>query len=182
MPTDWPLEAVKAQSVAARSYAYRSLRPGSVYDVFADTRSQMYGGVLSETPAGNRAVTETGNLVVRDAAGIAQTFFFSTSGGRTAAVEEVWRSDPIAYLKSVEDPYDHISPYHTWEARLSDGDAQRKLRSVLSGELEAVEVASTTPSGRAATVKVVGTRGERTVDAATIRTLLGLRSTWFSIE
>jgi stage II sporulation protein D len=111
---------------------------------------------------------------------VAQTFFFSTSGGRTAGNEEVWGGAPLSYLRSVEDPHDDLSPVHTWRARFSRREAERKLRSVLRGDLEGLRVASRTPSGRAATVTVRGSGGDRTVSAATIRTLLELRSTWIT--
>jgi peptidoglycan hydrolase-like amidase len=67
---------------------------------------------------------------------------------------------------------------HTWTARFSRGEAQRKLGSLVAGRLRALEVASRTPSGRAATVLVRGSRGDQTVSAASVRTALGLRSTW----
>jgi stage II sporulation protein D len=180
MPASWPAEALKAQAVVARSYALRSRRPTEPYDVFADTRSQVYRGVLAETSATTAAVRGTRAGVVMAGGGIAQTFFFSTSGGRTAANEEVFGGLPIAYLRSVEDPHDDLSPYHTWTARFSERDARRRLRSVTLGELRGLRVASRTPSGRAAAVVVRGSQGDQTATAVTIQALLGLRSTWIT--
>jgi stage II sporulation protein D len=180
MPASWPAEALKAQAVVARSYALRSRRPGEPYDVFADTRSQVYRGVLSETTATNAAVQGTRAGVLSVGGAIAQTFFFSTSGGRTAANEEVFGGTPISYLRSVEDPHDDLSPYHTWTARFSERDAKRRLRSVTLGELRGLRVETRTASGRAATVVVRGSQGDQTVTAGMIRDLLGLRSTWFT--
>jgi stage II sporulation protein D len=111
---------------------------------------------------------------------VAQTFFFSTSGGRTAANEEEWGGTPLSYLRSVEDPHDDLSPVHTWTARFTRRQAERRLRSVLSGRLRGLAVASRTPSGRAATVRVRGSGGNRVVSGATIRALLGLRSNWIT--
>ena len=90
MPASWPAEALKAQAVVARSYALRSLRPSSAYDVFADVRSQVYRGVAAETAATTAAVRGTRARVVTVGGQIAQTFFFSTSGGRTATNEEAF--------------------------------------------------------------------------------------------
>jgi stage II sporulation protein D len=180
MPASWPAEALKAQAVVARSYALRSRRPTAPYDVFSDTRSQMYRGLAAETAASNAAVNATRRRVVTANGAIAQTFFFSTSGGATATNEEAFGGTPISYLRSVDDPYDDLSPYHTWEARFSARSATKKLRSVTSGKLRGLRVASRTPSGRAATVTVVGSGGDTTVSAATVRTLLGLRSTWIT--
>jgi stage II sporulation protein D len=178
MPASWPAEALKAQAVVARSYALRSRRPGAVYDVFSDTRSQVYRGVLAETAATSAAVQATKAGVVTVGGQIAETFFFSTSGGRTATNEEAFGGAPISYLRSVDDPYDDLSPYHDWTARLSAADARRRLKRVTAGRLKALAVATRTPSGRAATVTVKGSGGDRTVSAVTIRDLLSLRSTW----
>jgi stage II sporulation protein D len=180
MPASWPAEALKAQAVVARSYALRSRRPGGPYDVFADVRSQVYRGVLAETDASNAAVRATRAGVVTAGGQIAQTFFFSTSGGRTATNEEAFGGTPIAYLRSVDDPHDDLSPYHDWTARFTRSDAARRLRSVTAGRFQGLAVATRTPSGRAATVTVRGSAGDRTVSAAIVRTALGLRSTWIA--
>jgi stage II sporulation protein D len=180
MPASWSAEALKAQAVVARSYALRSRRPGEPYDVFSDTRSQVYRGVLAETDATNGAVRATKAGVVTAGGQIAQTFFFSTSGGRTATNEEAFGGTPISYLRSVADPYDTLSPYHDWTARFTATQARRRLKSVTLGTLKGLKVASRTPSGRAATVTVRGSGGDQTVSAATIRTLLELRSTWIA--
>jgi stage II sporulation protein D len=181
MPSAWPAEALEAQAVIARSYALRGLRPASAYDVFADTRSQVYGGIDREVPATTAAVTATRSQVVTAGGQVAQTFFFSTSGGRTAANEEVWGGTPIGYLRSVDDPHDDLSPYHDWTARFTDQAAARKLRSLGAGKLQTLRVSARTPSGRAATVDVTGDSASVSVPAARIEALLGLRSTWFAV-
>jgi stage II sporulation protein D len=180
MPAGWSAEALKAQAVVARSYALRSRRPTEPYDVFADVRSQVYGGALAETDATNAAVRGTRGRVVMAGGEVAQTFFFSTSGGRTAGNEEAFGGTPISYLRPVDDPHDDLSPYHTWTARLTQRDAERKLGDALLGDLEGMRVETRTPSGRAATVLVRGSEGNQTVSAATIRTRLELRSTWIT--
>jgi SpoIID/LytB domain protein len=180
MPATWPVEALRAQAVVARSYALRSRRTGVPYDLYADVRSQVYRGVLAETAASTAAVRATRAAVVTAGGEVAQTFFFSTSGGRTAANEEGFGGAPISYLRSVDDPYDDVSPYHTWTARFTERQANRKLRSVRPGRLRGLAVASRTPSGRAATVAVRGSQGTRTVPATTVQALLGLRSTWIT--
>jgi stage II sporulation protein D len=182
MPASWPAEALRAQAVIARSYALRSRRPADLFDVYADVRSQVYGGVGSEVATTTAAVRGTRAQAVLAGAEVAQTFFFSTSGGRTAGNEEVWGGLPIAYLRSVEDPHDDLSPYHSWEVRVTEGDARRKLADVTGGRLESVSVATRTASGRVATVEVRGSDGVETVSGATLRTLLELRSTWFTIR
>jgi stage II sporulation protein D len=178
MPASWPAEALAAQAVCARSYALTSRSTGLPWDVYADVRSQVYRGVLSEVPASTAAVRATRGEVVTVSGEVAQTFFFSTSGGRTAANEESFGGSPLSYLRSVDDPHDDLSPVHTWTARFTRRDADRKLGSLVAGRLRGLEVATRSPSGRAATVRLRGSGGVRVVSAASVRTALGLRSTW----
>jgi stage II sporulation protein D len=182
MPAAWPPEALAAQAVIARSYALRSRRPAAAYDVYADVRSQVYGGMAPELASTNAAVRATRGEVVTAGGLIAQTFFFSTSGGRTAANEDVWGGIPISYLRPVADPHDDLSPYHDWTARFTDAAARRKLRGLGIGRFASMRVAARTSAGRAATVEVRGETGTvTTVSAARIQALLGLRSTWFDV-
>src|SRR5215208_1862920 len=182
MPAAWPPEALRAQAVIARSYALRGRRPSSPYDVFADVRSQVYGGLARETPSTSAAVSATRRKVVTYAGQVAQTFFFSTSGGRTAANEEIWGGTPIAYLRSVDDPHDDLSPYHTWSVTFTEAQLRSKLRELGSGSFQRMRIASRTASGRAATVEVTGEDAVVSVPAARIQALLGLRSTWFDVQ
>jgi stage II sporulation protein D len=184
MPSSWASEALKAQAVVARSYALRSRRPTQLFDVYADVRSQVYGGVASEAATTVAAVRATRALAVRYGTEIAQTFFHSTSGGRTAANEEGFGGTPVPYLRSVDDPHDDLSPVHEWRVTVRDRDARRKLRKgdVLLGELEDIVIAATTPSGRADRVDVVGSEGTIQISGRELRTLLGLRSHWFTIR
>ena len=134
MPSQWPVEAVKAQAVAARSYALAHRRGGG-FDVYNDTRDQVYGGISAETPTGDQAVLGTKRQVLLYDGKVAQTFFFSSSGGRTAAVTDVFASaKSIPYLVAVSDPYDTFSPYHTLGPRPDAGGnreqaARRSRRS-----------------------------------------------------
>ena len=103
---------------------------------------------------------------------VARTLFHSSSGGRTASADEVFGGAPVPYLRSVDDPPDHVSPYHDWTVTLSDAEAARQLRPVLQGELLDVQVVARTASGRAATVRVTGTLGAIDVPGTTARQLL----------
>jgi stage II sporulation protein D len=181
MPASWPAAALRAQAVAARSYALRSRRPAQPFDVFADTRSQQYGGVGAEQASTTAAVRATRALAVMTGTEIAQTLFHASSGGRTAAVQEVFDSPPLPYLVSVEDPYDTLSPYHDWSVALTEREVAQKLAELVPGAFADLAVVATTPSGRAATVRITGSAGTRDVPASTVRTRLGLRSTWFEI-
>jgi stage II sporulation protein D len=177
MPHDWPLEAVKAQAVAARSYAL-SHRRGGPFDVYNDTRDQVYGGIVAETPVGDQAVAGTRRQVLLYAGKVATTYFFSSSGGRTAAITDVFLgAKPTPYLVSVPDPYDTFSPYHNWgPLTISGATASKSLLLPGLTDLQAVPA-----SGRARTVIASGRNGEATIAAGDVRRALGLRSTWFRI-
>ena len=111
MPASWAAEALKAQAVVARSYALRNRRSDRVFDLYPDTRSQVYRGIAGETAAAIAAARATRALAVRYGVEIAQTFFHSTSGGRTAGyVEGFGGGLEVPYLRPVEDAYDDISP------------------------------------------------------------------------
>src|SRR4029450_7435782 len=112
MPNTWHPEALKAQAVVARSYALATRRTGA-FDLYPGTRSQGYLGGEHERPSTNAAVDATAGEVVLYEGQVAKTFFFSSSGGRTASAEDVW-GEAVPYLVSVSDPYDTISPHHTW--------------------------------------------------------------------
>src|SRR4051812_4565240 len=114
MPSSWAPEALKAQAVAARSYGLASRSTGGTDDPYPDTRSQVYGGVSSEDPRTTAAVDATGGQILTYAGKVIHAYFHSTSGGRTASVEDIWGGSPTPYLVSVADPYDTISPYHNW--------------------------------------------------------------------
>jgi stage II sporulation protein D len=177
MPRDWPLEAVKAQAVAARSYALAHRR-GGVFDVYPDTRDQVYGGILAETPVGDQAVAETKREVLTYDGKVASTYFFSTSGGRTASVADVFANEkPMPYLVSVPDPYDTASPYHTWgPVVFSAATLARRLHVAGLSDLRPVPA-----TGRARTVLAIGQLGEDSLPAADVRRALGLRSTWMKV-
>jgi stage II sporulation protein D len=183
MPSSWHAEALKAQAVVARSYALRSLRPDRGFDVYADVRSQAYRGVAGEAPAAVAAARATRGLAVRYGVEIAQTFFHSTSGGRTSGyVEGFGGGLPVPYLQPVDDPYDDISPVHTWTVRLTDAEMAKALRDVRLGDLQDVKVTATGETGRVSTADVVAEEGTATVSGLELRRLLDLRSHWFSIR
>jgi stage II sporulation protein D len=180
MPKDWAPEALKAQAVAARSYALSHLHPGGGYDLYPDTRDQVYLGIPHEAPATTAAVNATAGKVVFYKGKVASTYFFSTSGGRTASVQDLYPSSPpIPYLVSVPDKYDSISPYHDWGPyRFSPAKLARGLK--VPGRLLDVQTIASS-SGRVRSIVATGSRGQVTVDGSKVRSALGLRSTWFSV-
>ncbi|HVR12672.1 MAG TPA: SpoIID/LytB domain-containing protein [Gaiellaceae bacterium] len=179
MPKTWLPEALKTQAVAARSYALAVRKTSGPFDVYDDTRSQVYGGVNAESPTTTAAVDATVGGVLTYGGKIAITYFFSTSGGRTAAINDVWKSAPVPYLVSVVDPYDSLSPYHDW-GPLAFTPAKLKKVLKVPGRLLDVQT-MVNGSQRVDSVRAIGEKGEHVLTGAEVRTALGLRSTWFSV-
>ena len=179
-PSNWPIEALKAQAVAARTYAVTTNKPGAGFDQYPDTRSQVYGGIAAETPSTNEAVFQTRGQVVTYQGVPVTTYFFSTSGGRTENVENTTLgNEPLAWLKSVDDPYDDTSPRHRWgPLRLTFKQADRKLGSLVKGSFRGIDVVSRGASPRIVTADVIGTGGRTRVNGAQLRARLGLFDTW----
>jgi SpoIID/LytB domain protein len=180
MPDRWPAEALQAQAVVARTYALSHLHKGGDFDLYADTRSQVYGGIAAEAETASDAVSKTAGQVVLYKGALADTFFYSSSGGKTANVQDVWPSSPpVPYLVSVPDPYDTLSPYHDWgPMRFTPAVLGKRLGA--RGRLIDVKP-EVTPSGRVRTLTVIGAKGDRTITGAAARAALGMRSTWFTI-
>jgi stage II sporulation protein D len=180
MPRSWALEALKAQAVAARSYALSHLHAGGGFDLYPDTRDQVYLGIPHEAPSTSAAVNATAGQVVLYKGKVASTYFFSTSGGRTASVQDLYPdSPPVPYLVSVADPYDSISPYHDWGPyRYTARKLARGLKS--PGKLLDVQTLAAS-SGRVQSVVATGSKGEVTATGSEVRSALGLRSTWFQV-
>jgi stage II sporulation protein D len=182
MPPDWHPEALEVQAICARSFALAGRKTGGLFDVYADTRSQVYGGIEAEDPRTDAAVEATRSQVVLFQGNVAWTFFSASSGGRTAAIEDVWLgSEPLPYLVSVDDPYDDISPYHRWgPLTFTAEELEKKLGSRLPDGLTDL-VANLNPSGRVSTVTAAGAGGTTEISGWSMRMVLGLRSTWFEI-
>jgi SpoIID/LytB domain protein len=138
MPGRWHLEALKAQAVAARTYAWHSVELGTFdargYDICDTVDCQAFAGASQqEGDSGQRwrtAVDETaGEVLVDDDGAPILARYFSTSGGRTLPNEVVFPSSgPRPYLQGVDDPEDEVSPYHRWEVRFT----REEFEAVLS--------------------------------------------------
>jgi stage II sporulation protein D len=180
-PSHWPLAALEAQAVAARSYAVSELRPNAFYDLLPSTSDQVYAGVAAETPRSDEAVYATLGQVLTWNGQVARTYYSSSSGGRTEAVQDAWPgSAPIPYLRSVSDPYDTYSPHHNWGPYELSGE-QLAARLRLGSPVESVSEHSN-EAWRVESVDfhlvsgaVVSRSGEQ------VERALHLLSTWFTI-
>ncbi len=186
MPSSWSADALRAQAVAARTYAsYVAEHPhpgvAAYYDLYADTRDQMYTGMSAEVSSTDDAVAATAGKVLRDSQGhavLAQ--FCSSSGGWTVA-------GGVPYLVAHKDPYDGVpqvswSP-HSWRTTLSAASIRSAFPSV--GTVTALVVNGRDGNGawggRVTSVTVRGSAGSTTVSGTSFRSAFGLRSEWFRV-
>jgi stage II sporulation protein D len=177
MPSSWPDEALKAQAVAARSYALSHRLAGKGFDLYADVRSQVYGGIAAEHPRTTAAITATKGEVLLWEGKPIDALFHSTSGGATVDAAESF-GKPVPYLVGVDDPHSDLSPVHRWGPTPVPETVLRKglgLRaSVTSLEL------TRSPSGRVARAQVLGAAGATTVTGTALRSAAAIRSTWIT--
>ena len=177
MPSAWPEEALKAQAVAARSYALAHRLGGKGFDLYADVRSQVYGGIRGEHPRATAAIEATAGEVLLWEGRPIDALFHSTSGGATLDAVEVF-GKAVPYLVAADDPHSVLSPVHRWgptpvaEATIRTG---LKLRAPVT----ALKL-TRGPSGRVTTVQAVTASGTTKVSGATLRSAAGLRSTWIT--
>ncbi|MDA0674524.1 MAG: SpoIID/LytB domain-containing protein [Cyanobacteria bacterium] len=179
MPTSWPLEALKAQSVSARSYVlyHRQRNRNPNYDVGSTTAWQVYGGLEEEAASTQTAVEATRGQVLTYNGQIIEAVFHSASGGHTENVEDVW-SQPVPYLRAVQD-FDAGSPVYQWTVSFSLREFGQRVPGV--GNLIAAAPVRTTPRGRIVDMRLEGDSGSRVVSGNDLRRALNLRSTLFSI-
>lgn len=184
MPSSWPAAALEAQAVASRTYALTSHAGGSRFDVYSDTRSQVYRGVAAETAATNTAVAATAGQIVLYGAKPAVTYFFASSGGMTENVENGFPgAEPEPWLRGVVDAYD-AGPTAKWKIDLSFTVAARMLRGLFKGSFRGIEVLRRGVSPRILSARVMGSRSARVIGGPELAGRLGLSSTWayFSIR
>ena len=185
MAASWPLEALKAQAVAARSYTLTSLDPAARYDLCATDECQVYKGVASEHPRSDAAIAATAGIVVSYQGATARTYYHADSGGVVASAAEVWGSwSP--YLLARTDAQ-ASTPHRRWQVRL-DGDAiQRSLAAAGYdvGSVNGLRVVAISESGRVSELEVSGSRGQQVLRGARLSQLArgwGLKSMSFKVQ
>ena len=185
MTPTWPLEALKAQAVAARTFAVRNLgRHGADgFDLCDAPHCQAYGGVQAEHPSSTAAVRATNQLVLRYFGELVQAFYHSSSGGSTENAGNVWGQD-LPYLTQVEEGIELAGPYGFWEEILSMAELGEKLvkAGFPVGQVRSIEIAQKSPSGRVNSVNVFGTGGTTLIAGTDLRQALNLKSTLFDIK
>ncbi len=181
MPASWPQQALRAQAVAARTYAawQRSQNPGGYYQICDTTSCQVYGGVTAEQSSSDRAVHATAGEILTYGGRPAFTQFASSSGGWTAY-------GGVRYLPAKKDRYDDFAgnPEHSWTARVSAATLERANPGI--GRLVKITVTKRDGNGawggRVERLVLHGTSGNAHLTGDDIRSQLGLRSDWFRVE
>lgn len=184
MSAVWPVEALKAQAVAARSYTLASLDRDAPYDVCATDRCQVYRGMAVEHPRTDAAVRETEGIVIAWQGRPAVAYYHSDSGGIVASSAEVW-GRALPYLRVLRD-VPVSSPHRGWSAVI----APARLAAALAAEGRTIGTPSRltildrSASGRVAEAAFEGSAGSVVVTGPTLVRVLrsaGLRSTRFDM-
>ncbi|HYZ93196.1 MAG TPA: SpoIID/LytB domain-containing protein [Actinomycetota bacterium] len=190
VPSSWPTEALRAQAVAARTYAADKARraghhrAGCDCTLYSSTADQVYRGYDKEDPAVSvnsrwvSAVDATAGQVVTYGGHAIQAYYSSSSGGRTEAAADVWSSD-LPYLRPVDDPWSQreTNPYAHWTVKLAQEEVAARLGL---RRVDSIEVKSKTGGGGIREAVVRGNETQ-TLRGTTLRSKLGLRSTKFTI-
>jgi stage II sporulation protein D len=184
MPSGWPLAALEAQAVASRTYALSSHAGGSRFDVYSDTRSQVYLGVAAETASTNAAVAATAGQVVLYNGRPATTYFFASSGGMTESIQNAFLgSQPEPWLRGVADPYNRGAAFN-WKISMGFADAASRLRGLVKGAFRGIAVLARGVSPRIVSAETLGSAGATPLTGPELAARLGLGSTWayFSVS
>lgn len=183
-----PLETIKAQAVAARSYALVAASEGGNhaaqgFDVCPSTHCQVYRGIKSENENCNLAAKETAGLCLYYEGKPVQGYYAKNSGGYTQNVEDVW-SSKLGYLRAVPDPY---CPEYPWEKEYSFSELENKLASAGKsvGTLEKVEITELSDNGNVKTITFTGSNGSVAYSKYNLRSFFGssdVKSTMFRFD
>ncbi len=181
-PPSWPMAELKAQAVASRSFALTAGVGGNGFDLYADTRSQVYKGLASEYTTSDEAAEATRGQVLTYNGKVAETLFSACSGGHTESIQNVFGGPAIPYLQGVPDPYDYYCPLHEWTLKFSGPEISAKLGGYLDGRLKKVVVTKTGASPRIIQAKLFGTGGVTTVSGTDLESALGGYDTWMTFQ
>ena len=190
MPSTWEAEALKAQAVAARTYALGNMDPTSDFDICDDQRCQAYEGVTTESPRTLEAVADTAGIVALFGDELIMAFYSANAGDYTESAENIW-GQPIPYLRAVPSPNDSEALSVAWGA---SGYRWRRERTTSNlqqiwpiqeagiGEVSEIEVMRKAESGRPLTVRITGTNGILDLVGDQIRTAFELPSSFTTIS
>ncbi len=185
----WPIEAVKAQAVIARTYALnrKASRANSAYHLESSVIDQVYDGCLIEDSRARRAVSETEREVLTFGGSVIQAFYHSSCGGKTEASENVWGAS-LPYLKGVDCQYCQTSQAAAgWDVKLSLNEIEDRLRAAgykISG-LSGIKAGMLNSRGRLKQVVLVAAKGGLSLTGDQFRKAVGysvIKSTRFTVK
>jgi len=189
MPPKWPLEALIAQSIAARTYTLYKMEETArkSWDVVATTEDQVYGGKAREVETTNRAVTISKGITLTYEGKPARAYYHSTSGTRTENSKVVFSEESIPYLKGVSCIFDIESPHRFWKEDIPFAEIEERLRKngIATGKLIKLTPKSFTSSGRINELNLHTTSDKTVIKATLFRKLMGttrIKSTWFRMR
>ncbi len=173
MPTKWPIEALKAQAIASRTYALKQ-KGNLFYDIDSTERSQVYNGLESRTSKTIRAVRSTRSLVLIYKNKLINAVFHSSSGGMTENSQDVWKNK-YQYLSSVKD-FDKQNPKLRWQKRFSDEELKNLFPKI--GGIKNIEITNITDTGRVKNVRLYGEYRSEQMSGVDLRRRMNLKSTF----
>ena len=173
MPKSWPMAALKAQAVAARTYALQQLGKKNDFDINSSEQNQVYLGMEAETFRTRKAVNGTRSLVLFYQDKLINAVFHSSSGGQTEASGNVWQYQ-LPYLQSVPD-YDQHSPKYQWEKRFSSTELKQIFYEI--DGLNSIQTLTTSNTGRLLKARLYGPGGDLVLTGKDLRKRLELNST-----
>ena len=172
MPSKWPMEALKAQAIASRTYALKQ-KGNNLFDIDSTQRNQVYNGLESKTNKTIKAVRSTKSLVLTYKNKLINALFHSSSAGMTENSQDVWQNE-YPYLSSVKD-FDKKNPKLRWQKRFSSEQLQKIFPRI--GGIKQIEILNITNTGRVKNVKIKGYYGSAQISGLDIRKKLNLKST-----
>ncbi len=172
MPAKWPLEALKAQAIASRTYALKQKR-NPLYDIDSTNKNQVYIGLEARTYKTKRAVESTRALVLIYKNKLINSLFHSSSAGMTENSQDVWKNE-YPYLSSVKD-FDKNNPKLRWNKKFSNSQLQKLFPNI--GEIKQIEILNVTNTGRVKNARILGDYGTYQITGVDMRKRMNLKST-----
>lgn len=188
MSPTWPVEALKAQAVAARNFTLQNLGKhiNQGFDICNTTECQVYGGASAESPLSNKAVDDTKDEVLYYEGEIISCYYHANSGGETEDLSNIWSGD-LPYIKGVLDPYSLNQPNATWMLTLSAEDIKSKMLAAGYdiGLYQGVEINERSEHGRVVSITLKGSKGSATLPKEKMRAIFGytvVKSMYFTLD
>ena len=172
MPANWPLEALKAQAIASRTYALKQ-KGNALYDIDSTNKNQVYIGLEARTLKTKRAVNSTRSLVLTHKNKLINSLFHSSSAGMTENSQDVWKNK-YPYLSSVKD-FDKHNPKLRWTKKFSKSQLEKLFPRI--GGIKKIEILNVTNTGRVKNVRIHGDFGTDQISGVDIRKRMDLKST-----